>query len=394
MTMRPKFGWIASLGMLLLLSITPLHAQQTQLRATPIQKNLSAEEQKRENWRNRLNENVLTLLSGNPNGTYLTIAYDISVAVNNGDELRVLPVVNSGAVQNLKDILFLKGVDMGIVNTVTLRHFKNNNELGGSLDHQITYISMLFQDEWHILVRPGINTIKDLEGKRVNFSDKNSGAQLVAQKAFAALNINVKEFNMGQTDAIEAMKRGELDATTCACLKPLKSYETVPDNLGFKLISVPYDQAFMEDYLPAKLTHEDYPTLVPEGTVISTIAVPTLLAAYNWPKGTERYRRLDKFVNAFFSNFDKLKKPPRHPRWQTVNFAASLEGWKRFPAAQEWINAHSQPVITGSTTEAMDEKTKAAFEDFLAHYTKSTGKKVSPEMRGALYVRFSKWWSQ
>jgi uncharacterized protein len=399
--MRSKFGWLASVStFLLLLSVSMLQAQpvfsqqrQTLAAATP-QKPLTANERIRENWRNRLNENILTLVSGNPNGTYLTIAYDISVAVNNGDELRVLPVINSGAVQNLKDILFLKGVDMGIVNTVTLRHFKNNNELGTNLDQQITYISMLFQDEWHILARPEINSLKDLEGKRVNFSDKNSGAQLVAQKAFAALKLNVKEFNMGQADAIEAMKRGELDATTCACLKPLKPYETVPENLGFKLISVPYDTAFMEDYLPARLTHEDYPNLIPEGSVVDTIAVPTLLAAYNWPKGTDRYRRIEKFINAFFSDFDKLKKPPRHPRWQTVNFAATLEGWKRFPAAQEWIDAHSQPVTTGSTTEKMDDKTKAAFEDFLVHYSKSTGKKISPEKREALFVQFSKWWSQ
>ena len=401
--MRSRYRLLSVFATLLLLGAPALQAQTVQRAAAPAasaQKPQSTNDRIREEWKARLNENVLTLISGNPNGGYLGIAYDIAAVVNNGEELRVLPVVGEGAVQNLRDILFLKGVDMGLVNTVTLRHFKDNGELGTNLQNQITYISMLFQDELHVLARPEINSFKDLEGKRVNFSDKGSGAQLASQKIFAALGMNVKEYNMGQGDAIEMMKRGELDATMCTCLKPLKPHQGVPANLGFKLIPVAYDAKFQDDYLPARLGHDDYPNLVPEGTVVNTIAVPTLLAVYNWPKGTDRYRRIEKFIHAFFSKFEAFKKPPRHPRWKSVNIAGTLPGWTRFPAAQEWLDtnikaaAQAPRAATMDTSGLLNDKTKAAFEDFLAQYASTTGSKVlPPEQRDALYAQFTKWWA-
>lgn len=360
---------------------------------------VSPNERIREEWKARLNENVLTIISGNPNGGYLGIAYDISAVVNEGDDLRVLPVVGQGAVQNLRDILFLKGIDMGLVNTVTLSYFKKNGELGTNLQNQVAYISILFQDELHIVARPEVKSFEDLDGKRINFSDKGSGAQLAAQELFKAHNMNVKEFNMGQGDALEAMKRGELDATLCTCLKPLRPYEQLPAELGFKLISVPFDEYFQEDYLPAKFTHEDYPKLVPVGTEVNTVAVPTLLAVYNWPKNHERYRRLEKFVNAYFSKFEDFKKPPRHPRWKTVNLVGTLPGWNRFSAAQEWIDtnlksqtAKAGPRATANTNATLSDQSKAAFDAFLADYQKQTGgAPLTQEKRNELYAQFSQW---
>src|SRR5262245_11501222 len=62
--------------------------------------------------RQETNENTTSIVSGNPNGGYLRIAYDIATVVDDGNKMRVLPIVGMGAVQNIRDILFLKGVDM------------------------------------------------------------------------------------------------------------------------------------------------------------------------------------------------------------------------------------------------------------------------------------------
>ena len=102
-------------------------------------------------------------------------------------------------------------------------------------------------------------------------------------------------------------------------------------------------------YFPATLAHEDYPKLVPAGAKIETLSVGTVLAAYNWPENSERYRRIARFVEAFFSKFDELLAPGRHPKWSEVNFAADVPGWKRFPAAQQWLDGHSdEPTTTAS----------------------------------------------
>jgi TRAP-type uncharacterized transport system substrate-binding protein len=291
--------------------------------------------------RAKANENVVSIISGNPNGGYLTIAHDIAAVVDDGDNLRVLPIVGKGAVGNMRDVLFLKGVDMGLVNSVTLNYYKRNNTLGKHVSSQVVYITRLFEDEFHVLARPEINDLKDLDGKIVNFSDVGSGAQLSAQLMFAGFGIKPKEVNMGQADAIEGMKRGEVFATVCTCLKPLRPYQAISKDLGFKLLPIPLDGPMVEDYVPAAFTPADYPNLVPEGTKVDVVAVPTLLVSYNWPANHERYRRIARFVDAFFGRFEQFHKPPRHVRWKAVNLAAELKGWTRLKAAQDWLEKAS-----------------------------------------------------
>jgi hypothetical protein len=103
------------------------------------------------------------------------------------------------------------------------------------------------------------------------------------------------------------------------------------------LLPVPYVEALEEDYFPAKMTSEDYPNLIPKGGSVDTIAVGAVLAAFNWPQNTDRYRRVALFVDAFFSKFPEFQKPARHSKWREANLASTLRGWKRFPAAEEWL---------------------------------------------------------
>src|SRR5262249_47321547 len=69
---------------------------------------------------------------------------------------------------------------------------------------------------------------------------------------------------------------------------------------GYRILPVPFIKTLQADYLPSALTHEDYPNLIAPGQTVDTIASGTVLFAYNWPKNTDRYRRIDKFVKAFF----------------------------------------------------------------------------------------------
>ena len=61
----------------------------------------------------RINANTIAIVSGNVNGTYLSIAYDLSAVLDNGDDFRILPILGKGGAQNLRDVRFLKGVDLG-----------------------------------------------------------------------------------------------------------------------------------------------------------------------------------------------------------------------------------------------------------------------------------------
>ena len=161
---------------------------------------------------------------GNLNATYLSIAYDLSAVLDDGDEFRVLPVIGKGGGQNIKDVRFLKGVDLGITQSVLLNGYRKSNEIG-SIDDKIVYLAKLFNEEMHLIVRAdsGITSIDQLAGKKVNFSDIGSGTQLSSRDIFEKLGIKVQEVNVGQADAFEQLKSGEIAATILIAGKPAAS---------------------------------------------------------------------------------------------------------------------------------------------------------------------------
>ena len=288
-----------------------------------------------EQIRQRVNDNVLFLMGGQPGATFSQLAHDISVVVEDGNNLRVLPVVGGAAVQNVEDVLYLRSIDMALTTQEAMNYLKATGELGPHLEQQLTYVATLFPNPLQILARAGAKSIMDLNGKKVNFNNKGSATAQFVPKIFKTLGVDAQEFYMAQGDAIEKLRRGEIDATICSCPTPVPAFATVKPEWDLRFVAVPYEKSIRATYLPASINKEDYPALVERE--IETIAAVTVLVSYNWPKDSPRYKRTEKFVQAFFSKFDEFHKPPRHPLWKEVNLGASIPGWTRFPAAEEWL---------------------------------------------------------
>src|SRR5690606_4186996 len=62
----------------------------------------------------RANSGTIGIISGGADGTYIRIAADLANVLD-GENLRILPMIGRGSLQNLRDIMFLRGVDIGIV---------------------------------------------------------------------------------------------------------------------------------------------------------------------------------------------------------------------------------------------------------------------------------------
>jgi uncharacterized protein len=333
----------------------------------------------------KINANTIAIVSGNINAAWLTIAYDLSAVLDDGNNFRVLPVIGKGGAQNVRDVRYLKGIDLGITVTTVLGKFRRSGELGNIQD-KIVYITKLFDDEMHVMVRAdsGITSLAQLSGKKVNFSDMGSATEVSARDVFTRLGIDVVEVNMGQADAYEKMKSGEIAATIQFGGKPAPAIAKLRAADGIRLLPVPYDKSLQDDYLPATLTSEDYPALIGRGQSIETIAYGAVLIAYNWPEGSDRYRRIANFVDRFFSHFSEFQKPPRHPAWREVNLAATLPGWKRFKEAQIWLDAHRQSAQQASAGE--DD-----FDQFLNEKAGVTAALLAPQQREQLFRAFLKW---
>jgi TRAP transporter TAXI family solute receptor len=329
----------------------------------------------------RINANTLSIISGNPNATYMTAAYDMSAVLDDGDEFRILPVIGKGGGQNIKDVRFLKGIDLGITQSNLLGYYKRTNEIG-TIDDKIVYIAKLFNEEMHLIVREGsgINSLFDLAGKKVNFSDIGSGTQLSTRDIFEKLGIKPEEVNMGQADAFEALKRGEIAATILIAGKPTGSTAKLKASDGFRLLRVAFDKPLQADYLPTVLTSDDYPGLIAPGQKVETVAVSAVLIAFNWPKGTDRYRRIQKFVENFFPRLAEFQKAPRHPKWREANLAAVLPGWKRFEGAEEWLRKR----------DGVAQGEREQFDKFLAGRREQAAALPSDE-RDRLFREFLQW---
>jgi hypothetical protein len=147
-----------------------------------------------------------------------------------------------------------------------------------------------------------------------------------------------------------------------------------------RLIAVPFARPLRDDFLPAALTSEDYPGLVEPGRRVDTVAVGTVLIAYNWAKDSDQYKKIRKFVGAFFPQIGKLQAPPHHPKWREVNLAATLPGWPRFAGAETWLAQHKD------NTPVEGARTK--FDEFVRARGGDTG---SAEDHEKLFQEFLQW---
>jgi len=311
------------------------------------------------------NENTIGLISGSPNSddTYLQVANDLAEVLNEDDGLRILPIVGFGGPRNIRDVRYLRGVDIGLTQTNILNDFRRSNERMGQTENKIAYIAELFKEEVHLVARPDITSIERLRGLKVNLDARGSGTSYTMRDLFKALGIEVEEVSLSQAEALEKVRSGQIAATALVAGKPVRSMSrlTGADRLHF--VAIPYPGQLIADYLPATLAHDDYPELIAPGETVDTVAVGAVLISYNWPKtNVDRYRRVQRFVEAFFPRIADFQRPPRHPKWHDVNLASTLPGWTRFEAAQAWLDSHlqaaSRPPAAGPATATAGPATR------------------------------------
>jgi TRAP-type uncharacterized transport system substrate-binding protein len=283
----------------------------------------------------RINAWTVGLAGGFIEGAPLRLAAEIARVVNEGDKLHVIPIVTQGATENVNSLLYLRGVDAAIINTDALDEYKAQVPF---IERRLVYILSLFPSELHIFVRPEIRSLEDLRDKKVNFNTQGTAAAYSGPLIFSRLGLNVEKMFIPHQVALEQMKRGEVSAVVFVTSKPVDAFLKGRWDPGFKFLPVEYDTKFEDYYLPSSIEAADYPNLIPKGQRIATIAVPTILAGYNWPQQSDRYGRVARLVEHLFSRLDRLQSPGFDPKWKEVNLRVAVPGLERFRPAQEWLD--------------------------------------------------------
>ena len=313
------------------------------------------------------NANTVSVMSGTAASTYFRTGSDLALVLDEEGKLRVLNVQGRGAIQNGYDVLLLRGVDIGFVTFDTFEVMKADKRLRG-VERQLAYIARLFNNDVHILAKTDITDIRQLAGQKVSFDIVGSGANYSGRQIFKHLAIEVEGLNIDQDSALAMLRKGEIAAIVSVAAKPVRFLGEIKPDSGLHFVSIPYSTAMGANYSPITITDKDYPALVQAGEAVDAVGVGTIMAVYNWKKGTDRYDRIARFVDAFFSKFDQFQKPGRHPKWKEVNLNATVPGWIRFQAAQEWLERNKVPAPTPAVKTAKpvdDSKYINAFGNYL-----------------------------
>ncbi|HEX4172669.1 MAG TPA: TAXI family TRAP transporter solute-binding subunit, partial [Acetobacteraceae bacterium] len=269
------------------------------------------------------NQGTVGVITGMEGGTYAQTAADLTI-LDDGT-LRVLPVIGKGSLQNLSDILYLKGIDIGFVQSDALTYAKQHN-LFPTLTQNIRYIAKLYDEEVHVLARKDIQSLDALNGQRVNVDVAGSGSAMTAQILLDAFGIKAKVEHEKQVSGLEELKRGDIAAIIQVAGAPMPLLSRVDNTTGLHFLPIELNQTLAQTYLPDQITHATYPALVPVDATIPTLAVGDVMAVFAWSPHSERYAKVARFVDAFFGHFDQFLQPPRHPKWREVNLTAEVPG--------------------------------------------------------------------
>ncbi|MGH7097406.1 MAG: TAXI family TRAP transporter solute-binding subunit [Stellaceae bacterium] len=335
---------------------------------------------------NRVNRGVVELETGTANGLSPRMAADIADLLDDGATRRVVPVIGEGSLQNLFDLVALRGIDLAIVQTDVLDYARQQRLVPG-LD-RLSYIAKLYNEEFHLLAGPGIKTVRDLAGKKVNFGAQGGGTGVTAARIFAALGITVVPTNDPTDRALTQLKAGKIAALAFVSAKPAPLFHDLGRSAGLHFLSIPAQPAILSAYAPTRLTAADYPGLIAPGQAVDTVAVGTALLAARLPVGTVRYNNLVNFVDALFTQFQSLLGPGYQAKWHEVNLAADLPGWTRFPPAQEWLQRNAPAPVARTT---LPSNIEVIFERFLDERLRATGAQMSPQQKAALFAQFRAW---
>jgi TRAP transporter TAXI family solute receptor len=342
--------------------------------------------------RERKNAATVGVAGGLLSGTYMKFADELAQVLDDGDKLRVLPIVTYGAASNLDDLLYLRGVDIAITQSDVFEYFRTERKIA-NLEKRVNYIIRLPVSEMHLLARSEIKSIEDLRGKKVSFGPAGSASSLTGTIVFQRLGVQVDQALIDNPTAIQKLQSGEISALVRVIGRPIDFFSKIPPNSGLHFVSIPFSKKFADYYTVGELTHQDYPTLVGEGERVDTIAVPAVLAAFNWQKGSDRYVRVQRFVQALFANWDKFRQPPRHPKWRDVNLAATVPGWTRLGTATEALDQMTAQAEAAAAAHAQ-ANAHAGSSDFASFLAANGGANLNPQQREALFRQFEQWQRQ
>lgn len=243
-------------------------------------------------------------------------------------DVRVLAVAGRGGVGNLKDLLFLRGVDLAVVNADVLSSIAGS-KLGELAKRELRYVTKLYDQRVLLIARSSITSIDQLAGKVIAIRSERPDTQTTAETLFRLLQVPVRfEAISGELQAPPAH-----DAMLLLESELPQTSEFIERLADYRLLPIPFDNRIGSTYRPAQVASRELPGLT-AGRPILTVRVDTILAIYNWRTASARRADVLAFVAAFYASLPQLRKAPDGMLWRQIGVTSDVPGWTRYTLAE------------------------------------------------------------
>ena len=313
------------------------------------------------------------------------IPADLAGLFDQPSDLRIVGLAGNGTVRNIHDLVHEKGVDVAVVNADAL-DIVGKSAATPDIGQKIAYLVRLQDKAMHVFAPMAITDIRQLAGKTVGLSQAGASDAASTANVFDHLGVTARFANFAGGEAGDKLKAGAIDAAVFWGADPDPTLAGFGNDGRFHLLAVPYDKSLQDVYYPASVAADAYPGLAPAGQKVETISVSAVLATYNWQRGGERYQKVARFTQRFLQRFAQLQNPGHDAAWKSINPYAIAQGWKRFPAAQEWVDAN---VAHAANEPAHAEPNISEFQAFLDDQSKSAAS--GPGETQKLFEQFLAW---
>jgi hypothetical protein len=284
----------------------------------------------------------LGIITGGEKGTYYQFGLNLQALVKPRDiALSVYP--SRGSIENVYAVYQKPGVQLGIVQSDVLAFVARvqTDPVLQRIAKKTKMVFPLYNEEIHVLARPGIENFDDLAGKRVAIGREGSGTYLTARLLFTVGEVAPREMVSIDTDeALSELKAGRVDAMFYVAGYPVKLFtEAVTEGDKLALVQIT-NKSITEFYPTAEIPAGTYPW---QSTVAQTVAVKAVLISYDFQR--RDCDTVGQLAKAVSDNMGWLAKNG-HPKWKSVDLNYALKGWEQYGCVRKYLGKAEPPRTT------------------------------------------------
>ncbi|MDO9415447.1 TAXI family TRAP transporter solute-binding subunit [Pararhizobium sp.] len=302
------------------------------------------------------------IMTGGSKGTYIQIGRDVAkLGRDCGQTLNVIE--SAGSLENFVGVRNRKNTQFGIVQSDVLEYLKTFEANDPEVQQAVKGVRIMFplyNEEVHVLAKTGINSMKDLAGKKIAVGVKDSGTFLTSSLILDILQISGGErLPLNADAALPKLLSGEIDALFYIAGAPTALFQS-KDIDGKKVHLLPITEApLLATYTPSKIEAGTYSFM---DKPVDLIAVKAVMMTYDYDVKKNAYHRdsckaVSDFSSLILNNMDKLTETG-HPKWKDVDLTALPPGWQVGVCVKAGMAASYKPSCKASV-----EVTPAADND-------------------------------